>query len=93
MREMGVGDTNVPKNVKRATAGLYTRAQAYREALTESDNAKLEAALVTYVYRGTDHKEKSALAKVIRTSADDLAQQSAAQVREGRMTFHPQFGA
>ncbi len=32
MRELGVGDMTVPKRVKGAAAGLYGRAQRYREA-------------------------------------------------------------
>ena len=33
MREMGVGDLTVPKRVKRAAAGFYERAGAYRAGL------------------------------------------------------------
>jgi len=33
MRELGIGDTGVPKKVKRAAAGLVERTARYREAL------------------------------------------------------------
>lgn len=35
MRELGVGDTSVPKNVKTAAAGLLERTNAYRASLAE----------------------------------------------------------
>jgi cytochrome b pre-mRNA-processing protein 3 len=48
MREMGVGDLAVPKKVKRAAAAFYERAGAYRAALVDSGDRKLERALARY---------------------------------------------
>lgn len=52
MREMGVGDLTVPKRVKRAAAGFYERAGAYREALANNDDAPLVEAVTEHVYSG-----------------------------------------
>lgn len=49
MREIGVGDLSVPKKVKKAAAGFYERAKAYREALDAGDKAAMAAALEMFV--------------------------------------------
>ncbi len=45
LREMGVGDTVVPKRMKKIAESFYGRAQAYDGPLTESDEAELASAL------------------------------------------------
>ncbi|WP_230531925.1 ubiquinol-cytochrome C chaperone family protein [Microvirga roseola] len=45
LREMGVGDTVVPKRMKKIAAAFYGRAQAYDEPLGEADEGALAEAL------------------------------------------------
>lgn len=45
LREMGVGDTVVPKRMKKVAASFYGRAQAYDPVLTGADEAALAEAL------------------------------------------------
>jgi cytochrome b pre-mRNA-processing protein 3 len=45
LREMGVGDTVVPKRMKKMAAAFYGRAQAYDPALNAGDEAALAEAL------------------------------------------------
>ena len=45
LREMGIGDTVVPKRMKKLAAAFYGRAHAYDEALTSVDEPALAAAL------------------------------------------------
>lgn len=45
LREMGVGDVTVPKRMKRMAQAFYGRAAAYDEALDQSDEDALAAAL------------------------------------------------
>ncbi|HZH12527.1 MAG TPA: ubiquinol-cytochrome C chaperone family protein [Microvirga sp.] len=45
LREMGVGDTVVPKRMKKVAAAFYGRAQAYDPALNGRDEAGLAQAL------------------------------------------------
>ena len=52
MREAGVGDLSVPKKVKRAAAGFYERATAYRAALAADDHAGLAAQLERFMLGG-----------------------------------------
>ncbi len=49
MREIGVGDLAVPKKVKKAAAGFYERAKAYRQALAGNDGAAMAKALSTFI--------------------------------------------
>ncbi|MCB1522024.1 MAG: ubiquinol-cytochrome C chaperone [Hyphomicrobiaceae bacterium] len=49
MREMGVGDLTVPKKVKRAAAGFYERARAYRAGLADPSPDCLDEALQTFI--------------------------------------------
>lgn len=48
LREMGVGDLSVPRNVKRAAAELRARSLAYRRAM-EGSGAALAAELATTI--------------------------------------------
>ncbi len=45
LREMGTGDTVVPKRMKKIAASFYGRAQAYDPALSGADEAALAEAL------------------------------------------------
>lgn len=50
LREMGVGDTVVPKRMKKIAESFYGRAQAYDEPLNGSDEAGLASALGRNAY-------------------------------------------
>jgi cytochrome b pre-mRNA-processing protein 3 len=52
MREMGVGDTVVPKRMKKVAASFYGRAHAYDGPLSEADEAALAVALGRNAYGG-----------------------------------------
>lgn len=52
LREMGVGDLSVGKQVQKMVSALNGRQQAYRAAMTAGDTAELSAALVRNAYRG-----------------------------------------
>lgn len=45
LREMGVGDTVVPKRMKKIASSFYGRAQTYDRALDSADGAELAEAL------------------------------------------------
>jgi cytochrome b pre-mRNA-processing protein 3 len=53
LREMGVGDTVVPKRMKKLASSFYGRAHAYDGPLDAADEPALAAALARNVY-GTD---------------------------------------
>jgi cytochrome b pre-mRNA-processing protein 3 len=89
MREIGIGDTSVPRNVKKAAGGLYERSVAYRDGLAADDPGVLVAALVGHVYAGAEEARPSAtaLAAEVRAIAADLARQPAEALAAGRVTF------
>ena len=50
LREMGVGDTVVPKRMKKIAESFYGRAQAYDGPLNASDETELASALGRNAY-------------------------------------------
>ena len=53
LREMGVGDLSVPKEMQRIGEAFYGRAQAYRAALAAPGEDALAEALKRNIYGGT----------------------------------------
>lgn len=91
MREMGVGDLTVPKKVKRAAAGLYARADAFRAAMApEAEAGALAAAIGRLTLAsGADDSRAGPLAAYYRETAAALSRLSPADVRAGRIDFPP----
>ncbi|MGH6727907.1 MAG: ubiquinol-cytochrome C chaperone family protein [Pseudolabrys sp.] len=82
LREMGVGDVKVPKEMRRMGEAFYGRAQAYREALAAADNAPLVLALERNIYGGTAAAAPR-LAAYMREAVRELAAQDAAGLAGG----------
>ncbi|MDX2289852.1 MAG: ubiquinol-cytochrome C chaperone family protein [Hyphomicrobiaceae bacterium] len=81
MREIGVGDLTVPKKVRKAAAGLYERAEAYRAALAQDGDEALAAAVQEAVHRGGAPTDASRLiAARLRARAATLRQKTIADV-------------
>lgn len=88
LREAGVGDLSVPRKVKRAAAGLYERAAAYRAALAHSDPAVLAARLTEHANMGVaDGAGAAALARYTRRARIHLERQRTADLLAGRLSF------
>jgi cytochrome b pre-mRNA-processing protein 3 len=70
LREMGVGDLTVPKQMKRLGEALFGRQKAYEAALAGDDHAALTAALVRNVFSGAaETPATECLARYVRRSA------------------------
>ncbi|MEO0619503.1 MAG: ubiquinol-cytochrome C chaperone family protein [Pseudomonadota bacterium] len=105
MREMGVGDTTVPKKMRKTSEGLYGRINAYGQALREADgaaiNQALSAALARNVYGDESRAEETevrALSGYVRQAVlhlDDIDDEVV--TGDGNISFPslggPQFGA
>ena len=52
LREMGVGDLSVPKEMHRMGEAFYGRTQAYRAAIAAGDEKALAVAIVRNIYGG-----------------------------------------
>jgi cytochrome b pre-mRNA-processing protein 3 len=91
LRELGTGDTGVPRRVKRAAAGFYERGKAYREGIAAGGRS-LELALARYL-AGTADAGIDELASYMRAAAAALAREQTADLIGGRAAFPDPSGA
>ena len=91
LREMGVGDLRVGKQVKAMAKGLYGRIVAYGDALDRDDQAALDEALRRNVYRHVNPVGRSAarLARYMRREAERLAEADVDALTGGSFRFLP----
>jgi cytochrome b pre-mRNA-processing protein 3 len=89
LREMGVGDLKVPKQMRQLGEAFYGRSQAYRAAWAATDDAMLVAALERNIYGGTPAAAAAAprLAAYIREALRDLHAQPAVALAGGQVRF------
>jgi cytochrome b pre-mRNA-processing protein 3 len=89
LREMGIGDLKVPKEMKKMGEAFYGRAQVYREALAAPDNDALAEAIGRNIYGGSPPELAAArrLAVYMRGAAGDLSAQAAADLAAGQLRF------
>ena len=84
LREMGVGDLKVPKEMQRMGEAFYGRVAAYRAALEESDDTALTAALARNLFDG-EASGAGRLAAYMRQALSRLRSQKG--VTEGRLDW------
>src|ERR1041385_2265177 len=74
LREMGISDQGVPRQMRRVGEAFYGRAQAYDAALALPDDDALAEALARNVYAGAAgaHDTAARLAAYVRAAAADL---------------------
>lgn len=87
LRELGVGDLSVGRRIRKLAEGFYGRANAYRSALKENDDAALESALARNVYEVETAPHAAALARYVKATAQALAAQPASRLGNGIVTF------
>lgn len=89
LREIGIADLKVPKEMRRMAEAFYGRAQAYRGALAEPGNAALAEAVARNVYGGVpgDAAAPWRLASYMREAVRDLAAQDASGMVQGRLRW------
>ncbi len=87
LRELGVGDMTVARNVRAMWEAFHGRATAYGEALDDPDPAALQAALARNVWRGADAPGAAALALVVRRQMARLVAAPSAELLSGRFRF------
>jgi cytochrome b pre-mRNA-processing protein 3 len=88
LREIGTGDLSVGRQVKRMVEAFYGRIRAYEDGLVGGDQ-ELCAALARNLY-GTSSAAPEQLERVaayLRREARYLAEQDAAALLSGRVTF------
>jgi cytochrome b pre-mRNA-processing protein 3 len=88
LREMGIGDLAVPKEMRRMGEAFYGRAQAYRAALAATDNSALAEALARNIYGGSTPLPAAArLEAYMREAVRDLKAQDSARLAAGSLRF------
>ena len=89
LREMGIGDLKVPKEMQRVGEAFYGRAQAYQAALAAADRQVLVEAVARNIYGGMPAALGLAprLAAYMRVAVGDLASQASANLGAGRLSF------
>ncbi|MGH6665702.1 MAG: ubiquinol-cytochrome C chaperone family protein [Pseudolabrys sp.] len=87
LREMGISDLKVPKEMQRIGEAFYGRAQAYRTALAAKDDARLVAALERNIYGGAQVTAAPRLAAYMREALGQLAAQDSASLGRGKLHF------
>jgi len=85
LREMGVGDLAVPKEMRRIGEAFYGRQAAYIGALASSDPEPLVEVLKRNVLEGGEGAE--ALAGYVRAAAQALAARNVKELRLGNLGF------
>lgn len=87
LREIGIADLKVPKEMRRMGEAFYGRAQAYQAALAVPDDAALEDALVRNIYGGTAPAAgvTARLAAYARAAVRDLEAHDASAFEAGKV--------
>ena len=90
LREMGVGDLSVGKQVKKMAAAYYGRVKAYDEALNKKDNS-LEAALKRNIYaeRAPSSEQLKAMVYYVQEQVETSTFWSLEDIEEVNFTFKP----
>ena len=84
LREMGVGDTTVPKRMKTLAEAFLGRSAAYEVALKSGPDA-LATVLARNVYAG--HGDAAALSSYVEACATHLASMPLQAFIDGRVSF------
>ena len=87
MRELTFGDLAVPREIKRATAAVFDRHNAYLAALDGPHDMLREAIENQLAYLGPAGFDAGSLAAYVRRTADRLSQQPRAQILGGQFVW------
>jgi cytochrome b pre-mRNA-processing protein 3 len=87
LRETGVSDVAIPKEMRRIGEAYYGRAAAYDRALASADEAALVDALARNVFGGAMDADAARLANYVRTAVEVLAHQNSEGIVGGEVNF------
>ena len=87
LREMGVGDLAVPKQMKRMMEAFYGRSRSYDGALAGDDPAALEQAVARNVFADGAAGGAAPLAAYVHRAAEQLDTVDGAQFLRGLLVF------
>ena len=88
LREMGVGDLAVPKQMRRFGEAFYGRQAAYLAAFAAADERELEKALQRNIFQGADSERGAArLARYARAALRQFEDQENGALLRGEVVF------
>ncbi len=88
LRELGIGDTGVPKRMKKLARMYYGRTVSYGDAIDRNDRDALAAALARNIRPDAEHwPQGSTLADHVMESVDRLKAMPTRAILEGRLDF------
>lgn len=89
LREMGISDPGVPRQMQKVGEAFYGRAQAYDAALAERGDAALAQTLARNVYTQATGMQVAAaqLAAYVRQAVERLNAQPLAELAQGTVRF------
>src|SRR5207253_10078452 len=89
LREMGISDQGVPRQMKRVGEAFYGRAKAYDAALAQPDDGLLADALARNVYAEAAEPQVATmqLAAYVRRVVDALRAQDLTALARGEVRF------
>jgi cytochrome b pre-mRNA-processing protein 3 len=89
LREMGVGDLSVPKEMQQMGEAFYGRTQAYRTALAAEDDEALAHALMRNIHGGAPPSSAvvGRLAVYMREAVRDLKAQPPSALLAGKLNL------
>lgn len=86
-REVGIGDTSVPKKVKKAAGALYDRTFEYRALSEAGDAAGFARAIGGHVFDDEDRAQARKIADYAIAGMQDLDAVPLDDIRSGRISF------
>lgn len=93
LRELGIGDTSVPKRMKKLAQMFYGRAAAYTAALDAGDGRALEAALTRNIMPDADDWPCAPmLAHYMQGAAAEMENLTEQHLMHGKIAFVPLSG-
>jgi len=88
LREMGVGDLAVPKQMRRFGEAFYQRQAAYLAAFAAADACELEKAFLRNIFQGTKREAGAArLARYAREASAQVEAQEESALLRGEAVF------
>ncbi len=89
LREMGVGDLGVPREMRRIGEAFYGRKAVYEAALAASHDRSLTAALARNIFGSSSDRVSGAerIAAYMREAVRDLAAQDCEAFTRGELVF------
>jgi cytochrome b pre-mRNA-processing protein 3 len=88
LREMGVGDLAVPREMRHFGEAYYGRQGAYRAGLAAADQQELEKALARNIFEAADVDDRAArLARYVRAAARQLDTEAEDELIAGKAVF------